>query len=422
MQHRSAVPMLAKSLQAGAKECMNIDFSLPETLFQSEVVARHSHLLQQPACPARDPNVSLRITAYYPHGSSSQVKCHVVPDRKGRPITVEKVLLTIHAMLHQRVEDLFKGVPTTPAVQKGRRDRLDDYNASLWPETTTTTDNPLRIDSLRGYVRFAGLRKPASSVDHEWRLRLEFDRFCGREHIARLSARFIIHLCPPPKPSPEDSKSRQPEPEELSETLAIFIARVLHNSQYCSNVVFGALYIYRGFISALMLSAKTLGDQSYKNYNWVLIGQRMFDLLEINQMERQLLEFLDWQLVLPVRELSIFRASMQRDFGCDSTSYPTYLEPAQILSEQVSSEPEVWKMTVSRDSITPSSAFENDSADFDELNLSMVDNIWNQPAGTRKPFNRVEPSGDCASSSLEVHVGEEELRAYLIYVAGVHQC
>ncbi|KAJ7133935.1 hypothetical protein C8R43DRAFT_894879, partial [Mycena crocata] len=237
--------------------------------------------------------------------------------------------------------------------------------------------------------------------------------FCGREHIARLSARFIIHLCPPPKPSSEDSESRQPEPEqpepeEPSETLALFIALVLHNSQYCSNVVFGALYLlqrlkwrrrerligssYRGFISAVMLSAKTLGAQSYKNYNWVLIGQRMFDLLDINQMERQLLEFLDWQLVVPVGELSTFRADVQRDFGRDSTSYPTYLEPAQILSEQVSSESEVWEMTLSEDSITPSSAFENDSADFDELNLSMVDNIWAQPAGTRKPFNRVEPS------------------------------
>jgi len=50
------------------------------------------------------------------------------------------------------------------------------------------------------------------------------------------------------------------------------------------------------FISAFMLSSKIICDDTYSNKSWCIVGQGMFALQEINQMEQEMCSYLEWQL------------------------------------------------------------------------------------------------------------------------------
>lgn len=49
---------------------------------------------------------------------------------------------------------------------------------------------------------------------------------------------------------------------------------------------------HRLFLSSLMLSSKISMDDTYSNQSWTLVGQNLFSLREVNQMERELFAFL----------------------------------------------------------------------------------------------------------------------------------
>src|SRR5260221_12417702 len=49
------------------------------------------------------------------------------------------------------------------------------------------------------------------------------------------------------------------------------------------------------FISAFMLTSKIICDDT-SNKSWCIVGQGMFALQEINQMEQEMCLYLEWQL------------------------------------------------------------------------------------------------------------------------------
>lgn len=49
---------------------------------------------------------------------------------------------------------------------------------------------------------------------------------------------------------------------------------------------------HRLFLSSLMLSSKISMDDTYSNKSWQIVGQGLFELREVNQMERELFAFL----------------------------------------------------------------------------------------------------------------------------------
>jgi len=53
---------------------------------------------------------------------------------------------------------------------------------------------------------------------------------------------------------------------------------------------------HRLFISASMIASKIICDDIYSNKSWCIVGQGMFALWEINQMEREMCSYLKWQL------------------------------------------------------------------------------------------------------------------------------
>src|SRR5216684_8395400 len=157
-------------------------------------------------------------------------------------------------------------------------------------------------------------------------------------HTAKLCSWFVSHLftCPevPPPPAPP-STTQTPQLEH-------FIAYALHRTWLHTSVTFAALYLlqrlkarfpaakgssgHRLFISAFMLASKIICDDTYSNKSWCIVGQGMFALREINQMEREMCSYLEWQLNVDPSTLRDFQARVQHDFAGPGP-YPTTVLP-----------------------------------------------------------------------------------------------
>ncbi|KAG7091093.1 hypothetical protein E1B28_010148 [Marasmius oreades] len=158
------------------------------------------------------------------------------------------------------------------------------------------------------------------------------EQFYGHESIARLSARFITHLfaCPEYPPSSTSLQARLPQ----------FIAYALHRTKLHSSVTFAALVLlqrlkarfptargssgHRLFISAFMIASKVICDDTYSNKSWTIVAQGMFTLREINQMEREMCNYLDWELTVDNPILSHFEVAVKQDFSNPQGPFPTY--------------------------------------------------------------------------------------------------
>ena len=164
-------------------------------------------------------------------------------------------------------------------------------------------------------------------------------QFYGCEAIARLSARFITFLftCPEHPPSPHTQQPKLPQ----------FIAYAVHRAQLQDSVVFAGLVLlqrlkgrfpsangssgHRLFISACIIASKVICDDTYLNNSWTIIAQGLFTLREINQMEREMCSYLDWELNVDGNTMTSFIHAVKKDFSQERESYPTY--PVEIVSK-----------------------------------------------------------------------------------------
>ncbi|EJF57552.1 hypothetical protein DICSQDRAFT_173891 [Dichomitus squalens LYAD-421 SS1] len=176
------------------------------------------------------------------------------------------------------------------------------------------------------------------------------DPYYGHEETAKLCARFVTHLfaCPDLPPL---STAVPPAP---SPPLANFIAYALHRTRLHSSVTFAALYLlqrlkarfpaargssgHRLFISAFMIASKVIYGDTYSNKSWSIVGQGMFALREINQMEREMCSYLEWQLNIEPNALKEFEAKVRRDFK-GLGPFPTYVLPSPAPSPMPSTTP-----------------------------------------------------------------------------------
>ncbi|KAI0343708.1 hypothetical protein BDW22DRAFT_1306918, partial [Trametopsis cervina] len=133
------------------------------------------------------------------------------------------------------------------------------------------------------------------------------DPWYGHEETAKICQNFVTHLFACPELPPVSANPGAPSPR-----LDLFIAYALHRTRLHTSVTFAALYLlrrlkarfpaargssgHRLFISAFMLASKVICDDTYSNKSWSIVGQGMFALREINQMEREMCSYLEWQL------------------------------------------------------------------------------------------------------------------------------
>ncbi|KAL5532012.1 hypothetical protein ACEPAF_5576 [Sanghuangporus sanghuang] len=170
------------------------------------------------------------------------------------------------------------------------------------------------------------------------------DNYYGHEDTSKICARFVSHTfqCPETIPSPLGQSSNtavsrsgttvgpQP-PSQVPNTLAHFVAYALHRTRLHPSVVFTALALlhrlksrfpaargssgHRLFLAAYMLASKVVCDDTYSNKSWAVVGQGMFALREINQMEREMLGYLEWSLNIPGEDLVKFEKEVRRIYG-----------------------------------------------------------------------------------------------------------
>jgi len=161
------------------------------------------------------------------------------------------------------------------------------------------------------------------------------DPFYGHEEVARICALFITSLfsCPdfPTQSAPpaHSGSGPPPAPPPPAPPLANFIAYALHRTRLHACVTFTALFLlqrlktrfpaargssgHRLFISAFMIASKVVCDDMYSNKSWCVVGQGMFSLKEINQMEREMCNYLEWKLNFNPAELAEFEVKVRRD-------------------------------------------------------------------------------------------------------------
>ena len=184
-----------------------------------------------------------------------------------------------------------------------------------------------------------------------------------------MSAGFITSLfaCPEfPPPSTNLTASGQPVP---SPKLAHFVAYALHRTRLASCVTFASLFLlqrlknrfpaargssgHRLFISAFMIASKVVCDDTYSNKSWAVVGQGMFQLKEINQMEREMCGYLEWHLNIDYQELEQFTEKTQMEFGSEvvnpSLPVTSSIAPAQPKTATQSSNPTASRLTPSYD-------------------------------------------------------------------------
>ncbi|WVQ82381.1 hypothetical protein IAT38_004509 [Cryptococcus sp. DSM 104549] len=151
------------------------------------------------------------------------------------------------------------------------------------------------------------------------------DPFYGHEETAVMAARFITSLFQCPNiPTPTTPGAPTP-------TLAHFVAYALHRTRLPSIVTSAALLLlqrlkkrypgargssgHRLFISAFMIASKVICDDTYSNQSWGIVAQKMFALKEINQMEREMCGYLEWNLNFAPREVEDFEAALRAEHG-----------------------------------------------------------------------------------------------------------
>lgn len=64
-----------------------------------------------------------------------------------------------------------------------------------------------------------------------------------------------------------------------------------------------------------MISSKVICDDTYSNQSWGIVAQKMFALKEINQMEREMCGYLEWNLNVGGEEVVSFEQNVRAEFG-----------------------------------------------------------------------------------------------------------
>ncbi|TFK98244.1 hypothetical protein BDV98DRAFT_629147 [Pterulicium gracile] len=153
------------------------------------------------------------------------------------------------------------------------------------------------------------------------------DPYYGREDLSNLCARFVSHLFACPKYPPYTASTTTSTP---SPSLPHFIAYALYRTQLRPSVAFAALSLlqrlkarfpttrgssgYRLFITAYMIASKVICENTYSNRSWCVVAQGMFPLREVNQMERELCMYLDWELTVDLASLAKLDLVVRKEF------------------------------------------------------------------------------------------------------------
>lgn len=127
--------------------------------------------------------------------------------------------------------------------------------------------------------------------------------------------------------------------------LAEFVAYALYRTRLPSWITYHALYLLqrlkahfpaaRGtaghplFLSALMIASKVAMDETYSNKCWTIVGQGLFELEELNHMERELFGFLNFDVQVDTEDLVTFKRTLHHpQLNMETYIYHACVAPA----------------------------------------------------------------------------------------------
>ena len=134
-----------------------------------------------------------------------------------------------------------------------------------------------------------------------------------------------------PLPNPRESQLSEEDASNVTPTLAEFVAYAIHYTKFEEGVIYTALgilhrlkYFYpiarspdghRLFLTALMVASKSISDVSYSNISWVAVGQNLFTLRVLNQMERVMVGHLDFKVNISKEDYEQFRNQVRQIYS-----------------------------------------------------------------------------------------------------------
>jgi hypothetical protein len=194
--------------------------------------------------------------------------------------------------------------------------------------------------------------KPAPVVVAQPTPKVTGDLYYGYEDLSRMCGRFIGALFSCPN-VPLFANGTLPGGAACP-SLAHFIAYAIHRTRLPEVVVFTALFLlarlkerfpaargssgHRLFISAFMIASKVVCDDTYSNKSWCIVGQNLYTLKEVNQMEREMCSYLEWMLHVEASELAAFTERVKKEYGPECGSNPPpWVATAAAVSTTVAS-------------------------------------------------------------------------------------
>lgn len=188
------------------------------------------------------------------------------------------------------------------------------------------------------------------------------DVFYGYEDLSKMCGRFIGALFSCPNVPMFLNGSTPGNGSAPCPPLAHFIAYAIHRTRLPEVVVFTALFLlarlkerfpaargssgHRLFISAFMIASKVICDDTYSNKSWCIVGQNLYTLKEVNQMEREMCSYLEWLLHVEGPELEAFTQRVKKEYGPDCGPVPpqwvsTPVAVAPVASTSTSTAPQL---------------------------------------------------------------------------------
>ena len=155
-----------------------------------------------------------------------------------------------------------------------------------------------------------------------------------------------------------------------------------------------------------MIASKVICDDTYSNKSWCVVGQGMFSLREINQMEREMCSYLKWVLNVKPEELSEFEAEVKRDYGVGGAKAPAPISTSPVRSATITPIPFVAPARVApivvRAAAMTAPAYSPDSTDSSPPSPSHSDGSSPTSSKPRTPTLDIPagPTPSCIAASV----------------------
>lgn len=155
-----------------------------------------------------------------------------------------------------------------------------------------------------------------------------------------------------------------------------------------------------------MLSSKISMDDTYSNKSWQVVGQGLFELREVNQMERELFAFLGWNVVVRDEELAAWVEDVVGDYLTLAQGAGRSTEDRKRRRETTNSHPTPSSSTIRSTSPEEQEARHRRASDAAVALLhgpstSPTSSAINRPRRSRSPTYTTSTcdQSDCSSSS-----------------------